>query len=136
MSDVTLRNVSDAIQAILEDKVKDIEWKQAVMGPIFPKTLTGFICCDEVTFDPATKIEPLAKAVYGVQIVCPNPSKDTSTTLVEDYAMATMEALRGEPKLDGWAVDSNVESITFGTPAGNATIGIAIIKLSVMYELE
>ena len=47
---VTLRQVSDALMAILSDRVPEIPWKAAVMGPSFPKGLTGFVCCDEVDY--------------------------------------------------------------------------------------
>ena len=132
---VTLRQVSDALMAILSDRVPEIPWKAAVMGPSFPKGLTGFVCCDEVDYEPFVKGDRIAEAVFGIQIICPNPKgKETDTTLVEDYAMKVRRVLAEEWTLDNWAVDSTVNSITFATPAGLSSIGIAIIKYTVGYE--
>lgn len=135
MMGVTLRQVSDAIEAILEDQVPGIEWKQAVLGPVFPKTLTGFICCDSISYEPFTKGDAIAEATFGIQIICPNPKGNPQATApVEDYAMQVRDVLAKEWMLDNWAEDSSVEKITFATPAGMPSVGVAIIEFHVKYE--
>lgn len=135
MMGTTLRQVSDAIEAILEDKIPDIEWKAAVLGPVFPKTLTGYICCDSVDYNVDTKGADTAEATFAIQIICPNPKENPEgTEYVENYAMQVRETLAEEWDLDGWARDSSVEKITFATPAGISSVGVAILEFHVQYE--
>lgn len=131
-----LREVSDALEAILEDKVPEIAWKQAVMGPTYPKALTGFICCDKIEYNQTEKTgEPQATATFALQIISPNPKSDpTNTTMIEDYATKVKAVLGEERTLDGWALDSAVKSIQFATPAAVTNIGIAIIEFVVKIE--
>lgn len=137
MMTTALRNVSEAIEAILSNEVAEIPWKTGIMGPQFPKELTGFICCDEIQYHALDKEESMVTATFAVQIICPNPKDDPqNTTAVEDYAMKVRQVLAKERKLDGWASDSYVDSITFATPAGTTSIGIAILKFVVNYEEE
>nr|DAI69138.1 MAG TPA: Minor tail protein U Alpha-Beta fold, VIRAL PROTEIN [Caudoviricetes sp.] len=130
---VTLRRIADAIEAILEDKVPEIPWQYAVLGPVFPKTLTGYICCNEIKYDPFVKSDNIAVADFAIQIICPNTQKGDATA-VENYAMKVRETLGAERTLDGWAEDSSVQAIVFGTPAGSQNIGIAVIDFTVKYE--
>lgn len=131
-----LREVSDALEAVLEDLAPEIAWKQAVMGPTYPKKLTGYICCDKIEYDQETKTgEPQATATFALQIISPNPKSDpTNTTMIEDYATKVKGILDKERTLDGWALDSGVTSIQFATPAGMTNIGIAIIEYLVKME--
>ena len=132
---VTLRQVSDAIEAILADQVPEIEWKAAILGPVFPKTLTGYICCDNIEYGAFTKKEDLVEATFAIQIICPNPKDDSEATApVEDYAMKVRKVLADNWELDGWAEESAVKTITFATPAGMATVGAAILEFHVKYE--
>lgn len=132
--EVTLRQVSDAIEAILSDLVPDIPWRTGIMGPAFPKSVTGYICCNGVRYQPFVKEDSESIAEFSLTIISPNPAGDPSnTTLVEDYAMKVRAVLDQEYTLDGWAVDSSVESITFGTPQGISTIGAAVLRFLVKF---
>ena len=132
--EVTLRQVSDAIEAILSDMVPDIPWKTGIMGPAFPKSVTGYICCNGVRYQPFVKEDSESIAEFSLTIISPNPAGDPgNTTLVEDYAMKVRAVLDQEYTLDGWAVDSSVESITFGTPQGISTIGAAVLRFLVKF---
>lgn len=134
MPKATLRQVSDAIAAILTDLVPEIPWQVSIMGPSYPKTTTGFICCDEVKYEAFAKDESEAMAEFSLTILSPNPKSDpTNTTIIEDYAMKVRDVLTKESKLYGWALDSSVESITFGTPAGISAIGVAVMKFLVKF---
>lgn len=134
MPKATLRQVSDAIAAILTNLVPEIPWQVSIMGPSYPKAITGFICCDEVQYKAFAKDEDEATAEFSLTILSPNPKIDpTNTTIIEDYAMKVRGVLEQERKLDGWALDSSVESITFGTPAGISAIGVAIIRYLVKF---
>lgn len=134
MPKTTLRQVSDAIAAILTDLVPEIPWQVSIMGPAYPKTTTGFICCDEVKYNAFAKDDDEAVAEFSLTILSPNPKSDpTNTTIIEDYAMRVRDVLEQERKLDGWALDSSVESITFGTPAGISAIGVAVIRYLVKF---
>ncbi len=131
-----LREVSDALEAILEDRASEIVWKQAVLGPTYPKELTGYICCDKIEYSQVEKTgEPQATATFALQIISPNPKSDpTNTTMIEDYATKVKGVLDEERTLDGWALDSAVKSIQFATPAAVTNIGIAIIEFVVKIE--
>lgn len=131
-----LREVSDALEAILEDRASEIAWKQAVMGATYPKELTGYICCDKIEYSQVEKTgEPQATATFALQIISPNPKSDpTNTTMIEDYATKVKAVLGEERMLDGWALDSAVKSIQFATPAAVTNIGIAIIEFVVKIE--
>ncbi len=134
MPNTTLRQVSDAIAAILSDLVPSIPWQVSIMGPAYPKTTTGYICCDEVKYKPFAKDDDEAVAEFSLTILSPNPKSDpTNTTIIEDYAMKVRDVLNKNNKLDGWALDSSVESITFGTPAGISAIGVAVIQFLVKF---
>lgn len=131
-----LREVTDALEAILEDEAPEVRWKQAVLGPTYPKGLTGYICCDKIEYEQTSKAgTPQATATYAIQIISPNPKSDpTNTTIIEDYAAKVKEILDKERTLDGWALDSAVKSIQFATPAAVSNIGIAIIEFLVKIE--
>jgi len=133
---VTLRRVSDAIEAILGEKFPAVEWVQATLGPVFPKVLTGFICCDEIIYAPQTKLNPVTTAYFIIEIICPNPVREAADNEVEDLATAVREALSENDNLDGWAESSMVNRIQFGTPAGNASIGAALMELEVKFIEE
>lgn len=131
---VTLRQVSDAIEAILAELVPEIPWETGIMGPAFPKSVKGYICCNGIKYEPFVKTDPESVAEFSLTIINPNPAKDPgNTTQVEDYAMKVREVLDQEYTLDGWAVDSSVESITFGTPQGISTIGAAVLQFLVKF---
>lgn len=109
-----------------------VAWKAAVMGPVYPKVLTGFICCDAVQYERFTKEHNKATAVYVLRLICPNPKDmELATEPIEDMAMQVKEILRDNPTIDGWARDSFVNLIQFGTPTGMPTIGEAILQLVV-----
>ena len=53
MSGNKFRQVTNELYEILKDEVPEISnWKQEVLGPAYPKELTGFICCDTVEYAP------------------------------------------------------------------------------------
>lgn len=132
---VSFRRVADALEAILEDRVPEVVWKTAIAGPVFPKQLTGYLCCDSIEYSPYVKGESITEAVFLIEIICPNPKEaPDSTTPVEDIAMKVREVLAEERTLDGWAEDSSVYKITFATPAGMNATGAAILEYHVKYE--
>ncbi|AXB81780.1 hypothetical protein ACG98G_00205 [Megasphaera hexanoica] len=129
------RQIANEITAILEDEFPDMTWKSAVLGPAYPKTLTGYVCCDTITFDPFTKSKKQASATFTIEVICPNPKeKADNTQYIEDLAMEINDVLTENKTIDGWADDSRVEKIVFATPAGRPEIGIAIFTFTVEYE--
>lgn len=134
---ITLSKITDAIDAILSEELPAIPWKQEVLGPVFPKTVTGYICCDSVEYGLMDKLTPTAKAVYTIEIISPNPKgKEYSTNLIEGYAMDARDILRNNERLDGWAIKSAVNKIIFATPSGIANIGVAVMEFEVVFEDE
>ena len=134
MMGVTLQQVTDALEAILEDRVSEVKWEVSLMGPRFPKETTGYIICDEVSYEDFTKGNPIARATFGIQIICPNPKKEIDIQTVEKVAMKVRQALAEEYTLDDWAMDSKVNSVLFGTAPGQKSIGMAILDYTVDYE--
>lgn len=105
------------------------------MGPSYPKAITGFICCDEVQYKAFAKDEDEATAEFFSDNPQPKPKErpyqhDNHRGLCYESARHVLEQ---ERKLDGWALDSSVESITFGTPAGISAIGVAVIRYLVKF---
>lgn len=131
---VTLRHVTDALEAVLEDRVKGIDWTVSIMGATYPKKTTGYIICDGVSYENFRKEEQIAKATFGIQIICPNPKKEVHTEIVEDLAMQVRQVLKEEYDLDGWVMDSSVNRVDFATAKGLPYIGVAIIEYEVKYE--
>lgn len=136
MSKNKFRQVTNELYEILKDEVPEISnWKQEVLGPAYPKELTGFICCDTVEYAPFSKGMREATAVYTIEIICPNPKgHEQDTAPVEDLAMKVKGVLANNETLDGWAKSSFVNKIVFGTPAGqSSSIGIAVFSFTVTF---
>ena len=129
-----LHQIGDAIAAILADEQPEIPWRQEVLGPVFPKALTGYICCDSVEFTATSKLSTKAKAVYLIQIISPNATAETSR--IEDLAMMTRKVLARNSALDNWADHGFVSQIIFGTAAGNNKIGTALLTYEVQFDME
>lgn len=82
------RMIANEIVEILKDEFPDMVWKSAVLGPSYPKELTGYVCCDTITFEPYSKKSRQASAVFTIEIICPNPkNKADDTQYIEDLAM-------------------------------------------------
>jgi len=120
----------------LAEEIPGVEWKQSTLGAVFPKTLTGFICCDEIIYEPQTKLNCITTAYFIIEIICPNPVREVADQEIEDIAAKVREILDANATLDGWAEQSNVNRIQFGTPAGNQTIGAALMELEVKFIEE
>ncbi|SUP42249.1 hypothetical protein [Veillonella criceti] len=131
---IPISRISDAIDAILSEKLPHIPFKQEVLGPTYPKELTAYICCDTISYEKQNKGCEIGMATYTIQIICPNPKGITNE--IEGYAMDVCEVLRNEYTLDDWAMDSHVKKVIFATPAGISTIGVAVITLEVEYYDE
>lgn len=127
-----LQDVSNEIEKILKKECPDIPWMRTVMGPIFPKSLQGFIFCDEVNYDPFDKLGCKATAEFTIEIICPNP-KDISDE-VEEKALTVRNVLQEYDTLHDLAEDSYVKKIIFATPAGMTDVGVAIIQFVVIYD--
>lgn len=137
MSEKTnLRRISDEIEAILAEKLPNVEWIPATLGAVFPKVLSGFICCDEIIYEPQTKLNRITTAYFIIELICPNPVREEADQQVENLAVRVREVLEENPTLDGWAEYSNVNRIQFGTPAGSAAIGAAIMEFEVKFIEE
>lgn len=129
------RMIANEIVEILKDEFPDMVWKSAVLGPSYPKELTGYVCCDTITFEPYSKKSRQALAVFTIEIICPNPkNKADDTQYIEDLAMEVKDVLCENRTIDGWAQDSCIDKIVFATPAGRPDIGIAIFSFTVEYE--
>lgn len=137
MSDTkdTLHQISDELMEILKDECAAIPWKSTVMGPTYPKELTGFVCCDSVEYEPFSKADTKAVAVFTVEIICPNPktAEVGDTRAIEQLAMNVKRVLRKNNTIDGWAQDSSVDKILFATPAGIANTGVAVLQFSIQF---
>lgn len=129
------RKIADEIQAILSEEFPDVVWRTAVLGPTYPKELTGYICCDSITFEPYHKIRRQASATFTIEIIAPNPrGQEMDAQYLEDLAMEVKDVLTENATIDGWAEDSNVDKVVFATPAGIANIGLAIFQFTVNYS--
>lgn len=128
------RQIANEICEILKDEFPDMVWLNAVSGPAYPKELTGYICCDSITYEPFSKGKRQASAVFTIEIISPNPKgKEADAQYIEDLAMEVDEVLRENETIDGWAESSNVDKILFATPAGMTSIGLAIFQFTVTY---
>lgn len=128
------RQIANEICEILKDEFPDMVWLNAVSGPAYPKELTGYICCDSITYELFSKEKRQASAVFTIEIISPNPKgKETDAQYIEDLAMEVDEVLRENETIDGWAESSNVDKILFATPAGMTNIGLAIFQFTVTY---
>lgn len=131
-----LRRISDEIEAILAEELPNVEWIPATLGAVFPKVLSGFICCDEIIYEPQTKTNRITTAYFIIELICPNPVREEADQQVENLAVRVREILENNPTLDGWAEYSNINRIQFGTPAGSAAIGAAIMEFEVKFIEE
>ncbi len=130
----TLHNVSNYIIELLRQEMNEVIWEEKTLGAVFPKELTGFIYCDSLEFLDIGKSNMKAKAVYGIDIICPNPKMQTRP--IEQLALKTRKILTSDFTLGNWALTSSVERIVFGTPAGMNTIGRALLLYTVYFEME
>ena len=134
MEKYTLHNISNYILELLKQEMPEIKWEEKVLGAVFPKEMTGLVYCDSLEFQDAGKMMSKAKAVYGIDIICPNPKLKTRP--VENMALHIREILAKDYSLGGWALNSSVDRIIFGTPAGMNTVGRALILYTVEFETE
>jgi hypothetical protein len=128
-----LHRISDELLAILKEEVPDIPWTESVIGPSFPQTLTGYICCDTVEYESYTKQAAAANALYTIEIICPDPQHMNSVRQVETLAIQVKDVLRKNGNIDGWALSSMVNRIVFATPAGMKHVGVAIMEFAVRF---
>lgn len=129
-----LHQVTDALIAILSDEMPDIIWKEAVVGAIFPKELTGYVICDRMAFENISKLDYKVKATYLIQIICPDTKAEVRR--IEDLALQVRKILTKNYTLDNWAQNGMITDIIFGTATGNSKIGTAIINYEVAFEME
>ena len=115
----------------------EIKWEEKVLGAFFTKETTGLVYSDSMDFQNTGKTISKAKAVYGIDIICPNPKgEELKTRPVENMALRVREILTKDYSLGGWALYSWVDRIIFGTPAGMNTVGRALIMYTVEFEME
>lgn len=137
MEKYTLHNISNYILELLKQEMPEIKWEEKVLGAVFPKETTGLVYCDSLEFQNTGKTISEAKAVYGIDIICPNPKgEELKTRPVENMALHIREILAKDYSLGGWALNSSVDRIIFGTPAGMNTVGRALILYTVEFETE
>lgn len=132
-----LERVGEALTAILDEALPQLDWQTSINGAHMPKKLTGTVSCDRVSLKSADKTGIKAEALYDVMLLCPNPAlmKDTPR-LLEGLAEAGCRAIWDCPDLDGWATDSEVMEMIFGAPAGRPEIGAALLKVRVAFNFE
>lgn len=137
MEKYTLHNISNYLLEFLKQEMPEIKWEEKVLGAVFPKETTGLIYCDSLEFQNTGKTISKAKAVYGIDIICPNPKNtEPETRTIENMALNVRQILTKDYSLGGWALFSSVDRIIFGTPAGMNTVGRALIMYTVEFETE
>jgi len=137
MEKYTLHNISNYILELLKQELPEIKWDEKVLGAVFPKETTGLIYCDSLEFQHTGKTISKAKAIYGIDIIGPNPKgEELKTRPVENIALRIREILTKDYSLGNWALYSSVDRIIFGAPAGMNTVGRALIMYTVEFEME
>ena len=130
-----LHEVANALMNLLNDTLPDIPWQERVIGLQIPKELTGSFCCTGIDFKRVDKTTTECVAKYTVYIIDPTVNR-VEPRNVETLALQIRDVLTKNNDLDGWAIDSVVDSIAFATAGGRNDVGAAIIEYTIIFDME
>lgn len=126
-----LTGLSAAILSILEQAVPDISWVHEMKGASIPAVPMGTVSADEIRYESKTKFSDMATVSFSIYLIVPEPSELN----VEQLAMSVKQTLSDHYDVDGYAYNSFVRRIIFGTAPGVKQAGAALLVYDVEADL-